>query len=382
MKPAVDAALAPGVCGYRFGAEAGLSYSSEHRRFQQFAKGEAEGAGFVVIADVAKFFRGSSWTVVLDSVDRLVGGKASTSELNEFARSAERSGLNHLPAGYADARFLSNVVLSATDELIPNSFARWVDDYRIFVDTEDEAATAVESLQVGLRTAGLSLNAAKLRVIPASLFPTMKGVPLESVYHPEVESAEDVRSSLRSVFWNAASDPTANRRSIRFVLPRLAEQRDDVAVDWALAVLPQMPWEAPRICSYLAAFVNAEVSASVERQLIGALETKSTWTATRLSALAATAGVSKSAANVIAEAMKSVRSPALWSLLLRSLSLSGHSTEVHQVVSRGVTDPRGALAALRDIDADDSFLDQTNLLPTREALAAGPAPAPVTDSIL
>lgn len=382
LKKLADSMLSPGVCGYRNGAEAGLSYSDEHRRFQQFTTAEAEGSGFVIFADVAKFFSGSSWDLVLSSVEGLLDDKVPVESLQRFARSADRSGLHHLPAGYADARFLSNIVLAKADESVPSSFARWVDDYRIFVRTESEAEAVISSLETALQSVGLGLNSAKMRVLPASLFPTTKGAALESVYHPDVDPSATVRTSLRSVFLEAAADPVAHRRSIRFALPRLAEQGDDIAVDWALAVLPQIPWEAPRICAYLAAFADSRISAVVEGHLIDALSTKSVWTATRLAALVSRSGLSNDGARTIAAAIKSVHSPALWSLLIRALSLSGHSTEVRDVIDWDVVDPRGALGALRDIDSDSSSLNQTILIPTREALKPGPAPAPVVDSIL
>jgi hypothetical protein len=47
LRDAADAALSPGVCGYRRGAEPGYSYSFENLRFHEFSQAEAGSAAFV-----------------------------------------------------------------------------------------------------------------------------------------------------------------------------------------------------------------------------------------------------------------------------------------------------------------------------------------------
>lgn len=393
LRDAADAVLAPGVCGYRRGAEAGYSYSFENLRFHEFSQTEAESASFVALADVERYFENVPWSLVLESVGEVVPA-GDLHELRAFACEAEEAGLHCLPAGYADSRLLGNLVLHRVDAILrdgavacgaPLRFTRWVDDYRIFVDSEEEAAEHLGVLRQALASFGLGLNETKTAVVPAAQFIARAGNSLQSVYHPDVETSDQVRAALRSVFLEAASEPVAKRRSLRFTLPRLANESDDVAVDWALKMLPDIPWDAPRLCRYLAAFADRpEVAERIERRLVEATaDPSSAWLACRIAALACRSGVSAQTAPILASQLDSSTSSGLWGLGLRALALSGHGHEVHHLIAQGVCDPRAAAGALADLGEQSAVREIDSVdEATRQLLGHGPAPLPALDAIL
>jgi len=375
-----DQRLSRGVCGYRRGAESGFSYSREYRRFRDLSEGEAADAEWVVFADVKSFFDSCTWEVVLSALQRFVP-KSDIEPVAAFAESAKRSGLDSLPPGYADARLLANAALVAADDAISLPFVRWVDDYRIFAPTRAAAEEALERLGTALGESGFSLNRAKGRVLSTVEFSSQRVAPLESVYHPDLEDGRHVRAELRTVFLQAVQEPVVNRRQLRFVLPRMAAQRDDFAVDFALRCIEGMPWEAPRLAGYLAAFADRpDVSAAVEASLLS-IESTSPWLASRVAALACRTGIRDP--DVIGAAAQSTDSPALWGLLLRALALSGHRDVVHQLTAvNDVRDPRAALIARRDVDLDTLPFQPLVASSTIDALRGGAAPRPVVDTLL
>lgn len=384
LRGRADESLAPGVCGYRRGAEVGLSYSRENLRFHEFSSAEADSVEFVAVADVAKFFEHAPWNLVLASAADLLPTAEERRDLERFASDAVASGLRYLPAGYADARLLGNLVLRRADAALGDRFTRWVDDYRIFTPTEEEARGQLDALRAALDIDGLKLNESKTRVMGAAEFTAGSGSSLQSVYHPDVESADQVRAALRSVFAAAAGDPVGQRRSIRFVLPRMANERDEIAVEWALRMLPTIPWEAPRLCAYLAAFAHrGDVAESIEAALLDAVTADNTWFATRLAALTTRTGISAATAEDLSAGLGRTSSAALWGLGVRALALSGHGVEVRRLIGQGIADQRAAAGALVDLGEQRAGGLVTGVAAaTRDLLADGPAPLPELDAIL
>jgi hypothetical protein len=382
LKESAQSVLAPGVCGYRRGAEAGRQYTDEHRRFVEMAQAEAENAEHVITADVRQFFRRASWMNVLRSVEHQLPG-APSKALHTCAGDLTAAGLSHLPAGYADARFLGNIVLSPVDYAVGLIFARWVDDYRIFADSLQSAAEVQQRLASALSRQGLELNRMKTVVIDRAASHQHLRRSLQSVYHPDVEPPEQVRSALTSLFADAALDPIAHRRNLRFALRRLALETDDIAVEWTLSMLNRLPWEAPRLTYYLSRFVDREyVRAGVEHALAEALRLDQTWLAIRLATLGARTGVTQGGTESVVSAMSRTASPSLWGSLLRFLALGGRSREVRDEVSRRVLDPRVAIAALADIgDAFPKAIERAASR-TADVLKRGPAPPPLMDTLL
>lgn len=380
----LDSTLRPGVCGYRRQAEPGFSYSRENVRLQQMADRAAADASHVVFADVAQFFAHCTWDVVVARSTHRWGSQAEpTQQLIALASRATASGLASLPAGYADARLISNLILAVVDDEIDAPFVRWVDDYRIFVGSRAHAQTVLSALRSSLEALGMRLNESKTRVVDAQEAGRVSGLPLQSVYHPESDPEQRVRGSLRSVFHRAKSEPVNERRALRFVLPRMAAHGDAQAVPWALASLGTIPWEAPRLCAYLAAFAGENgIKSEVSRQLAQALDRADTWTALRIATLTCHTGLSESVAALCAQEASRTHSQSLWSLLLRTLSVNGYEDEVQATLEHRILDARAAAGALADLGRDVTPVAAGLHHATVAALRAGPAPLPDVRSIL
>ncbi len=87
----------------------------------------------------------------------------------KYSRAHQSHGL---PVGSAASRLLSEALLNDTDRMILGkglSYARYVDDYRILVSNQTEAHSTLCKLAEHLMlTEGLSLNAAKTKILPAT----------------------------------------------------------------------------------------------------------------------------------------------------------------------------------------------------------------------
>ena len=382
LKDPVADMLLPGVCGYRRGSEAGRAYSAEHRRFVEMTLAETENSSHVVTADVKAFFRSTQWEAVFRALERYLP-KSPDKGLRAFATEAQRAGLPCLPAGYADARFLANLVLHPVDAGLEGTFSRWVDDYRLFVSPDQSVEQSITSLSDGLAAVGLELNAIKTRIMQSKVAPERLRKTLDSVYHPDNESPAQVRTALRDVFLDATADPIGKRRLVRFCLPRLGAERDDVAVPWTLQMLPRLPWEAPRMIAYLSHFAERDhVQAGVEQALLRSLSPGGQWLTVRILPLAVRTGLSSRATGQAAEALRGTDSPSLWGGLLRYLSIHGHGQVVRAEVERRVLDPRAAVGALTDLGDRLPPALTAKAPATAVALRGAPAPAPTVESIL
>jgi hypothetical protein len=218
--------------------------------------------------------------------------------------------------------------------------------------------------------------------VPASEAKEASTDILSSVYHPDRESPEAVRASLRRLFLSAAADPLGQRRSLRFALRRLAQEHDPIAIEHTFAVLTEQPWEAPRYLTYVGEFLDDEaVVTGVNASLTRALERADDWLVTRLAPLAARIKLDPVTVRLLSTYLDETDSVAAWGLVLRALSMQGHEVEVRREVTRRVLDSRSALAALADIHAL-SPVARSWAPEVAALLDKAPAPAPSFESIL
>ena len=345
-----DARLSPGVCGYRRGAEPGSSYAREFKRFCEITRGEGEHAGAVVYADIRGFFGSVTWPNIVKAA-RDTAGDAAAEAVAEWVDRAIKEDLRHPPAGYADARLLSNLVLVSVDESLSVPFARWVDDYRLFVDDAALADECLSTLRAALAIRGFALAPGKQRIHVYS--PRATPDELASVYHPEHETALQARSALRTIWADAVLDPIRNRRQLRFTLPRLAAEGDGVAVPFALDGLVRLPWEAPRLVAYLAEFgSDVFVQHRVAETLCEAVLEADLWRVARILPLACrlpAASVQPKAIPVILKSLSQLRESPVWGLALRFLALHGVGDAGEEAAIDNAPDPRAALASRADL---------------------------------
>ncbi|MDM4141920.1 MULTISPECIES: RNA-directed DNA polymerase [Mycobacterium] len=342
-----EALLDPAVCGYRTGATYGGAYSDEYLRFRSIGDALAHEHRYVVVADVQSFFDSVDPELLSKKMPARVGN--SWWRVHNFLLLASRSGIRGLPAGYGDARLIANHLLSGADAAIQRPFTRWVDDYRIFADTPREAECAAARLADALGDFGFKLNVQKLSLTTSQEYLTRKhGAPLESVYHPQMESGAVVRASLRTVFFRAVNDQ--DRRLLRFSLPRLATQKDDIAVEYAIQQLSQNSVDTPRLVYYLSRFLEHQ---NVRERVQGIVQGPVLWpwTLIRLCPLLCNIPLEGSTLESLARQLQSTDIPALWAAILRVMAVHEQAEVVVDEIAsyENVPDPRAAIGALIDI---------------------------------
>jgi hypothetical protein len=350
LREYADRILSPGVFGYRFGALAERRYADDWRAFCDFVTRQADEHALIVVSDVKAFFASTSWSMALAATE-VIGDRHVTQSLANVAAALERGAVTRLPTGYSDARLLANYVLAAAEAGFAFPFARWVDDYRLFVDDQEQARAAVASMDRGLSALRLSRNVAKTSVLPSNEALEKHHQTLASVYHPERDSTEVIAERLRDVFELAASDPVGHRRQLRFVLPRLGDQGDDIAVRFALEGLADLPWEAPRLVGYLARFVEThDLVVDVNALVADAARDGDAWRMSRLAPLAAKVRISRQTARALETGHRAFVGTPAWGLVLRLLALAGQTTVVRRVIDGPTPDARAAIVAARDVD--------------------------------
>lgn len=380
LREKIDASLKSGIFGYRRGADSSSSYSDEWLAFSDYTAERSRTAEWVVLADVADFFQSLSWIRVTESLAEM--DSAAVAPVLRVAADFDRCGLPCLPSGYADARLLGNAVLNLVDHRLDVPVARWVDDYRLFVPRSRDPETVLGGLREALEEVGLRLNEEKTEVVPGARGERASHNALSSVYHPDRDPPDAVRENLHRTFYEALEEPAASRRKVRFLLPRLAEQRDDVALSFAFHGLSAFPWDAPRLVSYIATFAERrEVVFLVNAHLASAARDGNSWIVSRLAPLACHVGLSDFAADTLEHNIDAFAHTPAWGMALRALAVSGLKSAAEIASAPDPPDPRAALVALRDLDRDfPSHLREAE--PVLSSLLRRRAPLPRTDTIL
>lgn len=372
VKDKVDALFPESVFGYRRGAT-DKHYAYDWQRLNAFTEEQAKESQEVVYADVKGFFAATPIERAVTALEELVD--VELPELRELAGAFSAAGLKTLPAGYGDARLLGNAVLAAIDRQLSVPFARWVDDYRLFVPKGASATEALAELEAALTNAGFALAPGKTRMIDADEVADGQADVITSVYHPERDEATKAQADLKKAFHQAAEDPVKNRRLLRYVLARMEHTRDKSASEWAGALLPKLPWDAPRLISYLAhcGFKGLPGQALFERDLVEAARQDDAWLVARWGALALHTGVTTQTRDDLSEVFPRFEGTPAWGFLARILARGGARLEVAAACADPI-DARAALIALRDLDVRPYDLAARE--PTVAAALEDPAPLP------
>lgn len=198
---------------------------------------------------------------------------------------------------------------------------------------------------------GLGLNRAKTLVLDAEQARTLARDSLRNVYRPDRDPPERVRQRLRAVLAAAVKDPIRERRALRYVLPRLAEEADGVAVPFAVDALLALPWDAPRAVAYLGRFVDRdEVREGIDGAVRVAASRWDSWLLARLAPLALRIPLSASTLEALREVLVHLAPSPAWGLTLRVLAAHARHRDVERAVQGPVPDARAALVALQTLD--------------------------------
>lgn len=129
------------------------------------------GVQFVVVADVAGCYEDIDLNTLRSDLNGLGVDPAVLGELMECPHRWARVQRRGLPQGYSPSDLLAKLYLRPVDlTLIAEGFAhrRWVDDFRIFCETEAEARRAIVVLADALGRRGLILQTAKTKTLTAA----------------------------------------------------------------------------------------------------------------------------------------------------------------------------------------------------------------------
>lgn len=372
-----EASLHSHVCGYRSGAD-GETYQNEYQRFKQISQGLSESSRITVSTDVSKFFASVQPDLISDLMLSRFG--SSWCQSSSFLTELENIGVSHLPAGYADARLIANMILSFVDEAIPYGFTRWVDDYRVFVDSEEQANNALTIMSERLSILGLRLSTEKTLIQSVDTFSNSRlGKSLDSVYHPDDDSPEATNMALRTVFINGMG--TEDRRLIRFALPRMKTTGDSFAIEHSLGMLARGSIDTPRIVDYLSAFTGIEI---VQKGVEDLLSESTPWILGRLAPLFSDFAPSPAAWDKIRSIMQDPQIPGVVrELYLRVTALHGRLDDVETFIDEPWCTVRTRVAVLTDLSLDSRAFIQSGSSGYYELFKElGPLPAPSASSIL
>jgi len=250
---------------------------------QSVAKIEA-GASFVVVADISAFYENIDIGLLVSDI-RATGAPVEAVDLlsvclNKWAQVSGRG----VPQGQTPSDILAKLYLNSVDENLRHmgyDHLRYVDDIRVFCDSEARAKRLLVDLSHLLRRRGLNLQSAKSKILTAEEARTEieevtvvlrsvrqqfieeviqhsgQGDPYIDVSEADEileESADEtpievIQKTYQEYFIDG--DHSFNKTLFRFLLKRLAKQGDSFAGLHSLGLLVAHPEETHTILQYL-----------------------------------------------------------------------------------------------------------------------------------
>lgn len=297
---------------YRFRPQArsGEWFESRFRGWRQFGTDTlnriANGAAYVVVADIAGYYEYIDLAVLASDLRRLGCDEEATTLLAACLNMWSQTLMSGkgIPQGHSASDVLGKVYLDQVDRRLAEQgyvHGRYVDDFRIFCDDRRESKTALLELTSSLRKRGLILQSAKSSAQPAD---TVRG-GIEVVQHrirdivsryladmaelfevedpyltvadadellaesPDEVPLEHIESAYRTFFMEQAAP--FDKTLFHFLLRRMGTGSSDFAVDHAIALIPEQPQEMGYILKYIAELnAVAEQEVEVIQQIRGA----------------------------------------------------------------------------------------------------------------
>ena len=241
-----------------------------------------EKATHVVVADVAGFYEYIDIEILISELRRLAvepGPLRLLSQcLNKWAKVQKG-----IPQGYSPSDVLAKLYLGVVDRGLKEkglTHIRYMDDFRIFCDSEAEARRALVELTTMLRVRGLVLQTAKSRIqtraeasisfdgVQATVQEVRQdlvreaaeasgGDPYFSLWEVEMALASGTDRAPLEVVHRAYDDHFVagsedfNKTLLHFLLRRMAKAGSDHAIPHVLSYLVSMPQETGDILRYL-----------------------------------------------------------------------------------------------------------------------------------
>lgn len=241
------------------------------------------GYEWVVFADVSAYFENISIKTLMEDLtswgvnEEIVKGLRDC--LKKWAGVRERG----IPQGFSPSNILGEVYMNSIDERLKNHdiiFCRYVDDFRIFCKTKEDAINAMHLLTKFLREKGLNLHSAKSLILTSDeaedqilgITKVVSGlvdeikIEMEEILRFDVvyvnpasieralQNNKDVINimSIRRAFDENIVDDIENfdKTLFHFCINRLGALKDEYAVDFCLKCISSRPEELKFIIYY------------------------------------------------------------------------------------------------------------------------------------
>ncbi len=243
-----------------------------------------DGSQFVVVADIAGYYENIDLNTLRSDLNGLGVDSGVLTLLMECLNRWPRIQRRGVPQGYSPSDLLAKLYLHPVDlTLRAEGYAhrRWVDDYRIFCNTEAEARRALSLLAEVLGRRGLVFQTAKSRVlravearakfneVPALLDPIQVAVTQqiqsdgsggasflppwevdEALSQEQKEGALEVLRSALQTYFLLENRPPFNKSLFHYILRRLGAAEDATHADGVISLLQELPHEFDAIAEY------------------------------------------------------------------------------------------------------------------------------------
>lgn len=390
-------------------------FRSKHEPHQDFGRKSLElleDVPFVLTTDMADYFEHLDLGILRTTLLRLgADGQLVTLLIDQLLRRWTHPSGRGIPQGPWASSYLGNLYLDALDKaLIQRGFihVRYVDDFRVFCNSVNEARRAMMTIGEVCRELGLSMQSEKTLLLShkqamnswvglaqrleelkedvadrlRDFFVHFGPYGEETIEQIDPDEDEVVGSTLRSLF----DDITESRRphevdgqSFRFVLNRLRARVDDHGLAYCLKTLAELPDQGETVSRYLVLFADDEV---VQRKVLGFLQSEDNlyeWQATHL------LSVFNAAEELMSDALLYIRTLAhdlnvhfaLRGAAVDVLSKQGNEADIEELRRRFASEPNldvkvAIILATRRLHSEERkrFLDSCKGLSTALDAAA------------
>lgn len=259
----------------------------------------SEGSQFVVVTDVTGCYENIDLNLLTADLRRIGAPPQTISQIRKLLKKWGQVGTKGLPQGISASHLLAKLYMSGVDIEIRNagySQFRFVDDIRIFCNSIPEAKRALMTLTGILRRRGLNLQSAKSKILQADdarLEIAGKATVIDALHArlrsetdiievdgypyaieiqintgvPNAEQLKIIRQAFRDYFV-LGDDADFDKTLFHYLLNKLGNASDNVAVTYSLDLLERHPEETPHILKYLSKLSGRS---AVFSQLIGFL---------------------------------------------------------------------------------------------------------------
>ncbi len=239
----------------------GLGLGQWKRFRDQLRREVSTGAyGAMVRTDLAAFFELIPHGPLEERLTSLGVRADLASELRSYLKST--MGRAHgLPQGPDPSGVLASAYLHPLDRAIVDAgygYVRYVDDIIVLADDLTDAKKALRLLEVEARRLNLLIQSAKTEMVvgaTAMLAAVSDDDEIAGINYVVTSKPKVVAISVLRRAWHKAKRQTPlQKRLIKYLLGRLTDRRDPVAVAWCLDRLGELDYIAPTVGRYLAVF--------------------------------------------------------------------------------------------------------------------------------